>query len=329
MSIIIVTEKPTIARLLAPYARAHWPNEHLIVLSAMPYGNFTFSYPRGLSFQDYPRLAEPVIKMAPWSKWNPRLIDENGDLHPCAMTDAILQDAESVVCACDPDHTGAIAFATLVEQHFGAVDAREFPALVLNSVDAVSIQRAFASIGVFKDVFQKALGYGRAKRYFDWNWNVNALAILGATTRAVGVATDAPPLSKYSLQVLYLLDDSPLGFNINDLIGKMENWVGTGKHAGRVSLGSPASYVLILENLESAGLITPVIGDAKRAPFQITTLGRSLLAHLHKDCRDVDLPFRLNVWGSLGLAAAKESIDRYILTVFGKQSRFEKSTLIA
>lgn len=320
-TIIIVVEKPQMARNLAPHARAHWPTERIITLSVIPYGNITFAYPRGQALRDYPRLDQPVTKIASWDKLHPQSIDAEGKPSPCEMTDAIFQNAETIVSACDPDHTGALAFATLIESQFQSLDAREFPFLFLFSIDDESIKSAFSGMTGFKVTCRRLLEQGRVKRYFDWNWNANALVILGATARAVGVAQDAPPLSKYSLQLLYLLCDAPEGLRPIEIIFQMTNWRGTGRYvAGGVSLGSPVSFGQILENLLAARLISKTADKQKQC--QITPLGRTLLSKLHKDCRDADLPFRIQAWCELDYADAKPSIDRYLNTFFGKQKRF-------
>lgn len=324
--IIIVTEKPSVARILAPHARKQWPVDQIVMLSALPFGNCRFRYPRGLAWRDYPYLADFSYDLEPWDRWHPRMVHAQGTLQPCEVdiTDELFQGAETIVFACDPDHTGVTAFAVLVERHFGSLDVRSFPSLHLGSLDEASIAKEFANMGEFKSTFQTPLAYGRVKRYFDWNWNTNALAILGATARAVGVPAEAPPLSKYSLQLLYYLEKRGAPRSLGNVIHEMEHWTGTGKYTNETRLGSPASYAKITEDLFNAGLTFK--SSVLPRVYSITEQGRKLLAHLHKDCDDPDLPYRLETWGRQGPEAARDGMDRYLRTFFGKQKRFLKSS---
>jgi hypothetical protein len=337
MNIVIVSEKPSLSRAIAPIARGHWPADHITFVHAVPYGNFKFSYPRGLRMQDYPRVSEPVHALVSWASWKcrPLVLDAHGVITEVAMSVDHFTQADIIVYACDPDHTGAVAFDVLMAVVFGDDRAKTCPALRLCSLDEPSIRKAFAEMKPFGEACGRSLEYGLVKRYFEWNWNVNALAILGDAARRAGVPVDAPPLSKYSLQLLYALRDAaPMGDG--KVVSLMHHWPGTGRYTyekgeWRPRVGSPASVCQILENLVAAGLLerTPVVlvrplGERESKPtlLALSDRGRALLALLlHPDCEDLDLPFRLDAWCEQG-SAAKPAIDRYIKTFFGKQMRF-------
>ena len=242
----------------------------------------------------------------------------------------LFTQADLVVFACDPDHTGVTGFAVLMEQVFGDDRWSECPAIWLSSIDRDSIRRALSAIAPFGVVAAKPLEYGRVKRYFDWNWNTNSLAVFGATMRSVGIPSDAPPLSKYALQLLYALRGKAT-LSCGDIVGLMARWRGTGRYADEKStwrqrLGSAASHAAILDNLVSAGLLRVLQrGDSESDRLEVSPLGNALLQALHPDCEDPDLPFRLDAWCSAGQASLPP-IDKYIRTFFGKQTRFKPAT---
>lgn len=337
MNILIVSEKPSLSRAIAPVARSHWPADNITFVHAVPYGNFRFVYPRGLRMQDYPRVSEPVHGLVSWSRWacEPLVLDAAGLLTKVQMGEHHFTDADLIVYACDPDHTGAVAFDVLMAVVFGDDRAKDCPAMWLDALDELSIRRALARMAPFRQVAARSLEYGDMKRYFDWNWNVNALAVLGDAARRAGVPTEAPPLSKYSLQVLYALRDK-LPMAEGQIISLMTKWPGTGRYPyapgeWRPRVGSAASVAQIVQNLVDAGLLSQLLPAGWMGPLQeyrsppyrlaISDRGRALLALLHPDCEDLDLPFRLDAWCNQG-AAAKPAIERYIRTFFGKQLRF-------
>jgi hypothetical protein len=225
---------------------------------------------------------------------------------------------------------------------FGDDRARECPALLLcSSLDQPTVQKAFSELKPFGEACGRSLEYGYIKRYFDWNWNVNALAVLGDAARRAEVPSDAPPLSKYSLQLLYAMRKAaPMSeravFDLTDC------WPGTGRYTyteaqRRPRFGSMASRIQIVENLVVAGLLEQA-ATARSCPlgthelwpttFVLSARGQALLGLLHPDCEDADLPFRLDAWCDQG-PAAKPAIDRYIKTFFGKQLRFNATTLVS
>lgn len=329
MTIAIVAEKPSIAREIAPFARRHWPDEQIVTLCAIPYGpNYRMTYPRGLGWNDYPRLALPEIRLAPMgANWQPMLVDTQGRLSPCEVVPSFLERVSSVVNACDPDVAGTMAFALLMEDTFGAdaLRQRHFPSLRLVAIDEDSLTQAFANMGDFAHTCAEMLAYGRVKRYFDFNWNMNALVILGATARASGLPPNGPPLSKYAVQLLLWLSSQTQPLTQGRILDRMHRWEGTGRYNTRVEMGSAASRGQILEQMQANGLLhAAAAGDASpgHAAVQLTQRAHTLVALLHKDMRDADLPFRLDAWCQQGLSDARPAIDKYILTVFGKQKRF-------
>lgn len=326
MKILIVTEKPSMSRALAPHVRAHWPNDEIAFVNAVPFANLKFSYPRGGRLSDYPSVADPVYRLANMEKWvcPPFIMDAAGELTQVPMDLRYFKEADLIVQACDPDHRGAITFEGIMAQVFGDNRALNCPSLRLIALDDESIRKALSNLRPFGESSEASLAYGHVKDYFDFNFNVNALAVLGAVIRQTGAGGNAPPLSKFSLQLLYSLSDSQ-GMTAGQLVRLMSTWKGTGKYpyrpgAWNAQLGGVASRSQIIENLTAAGLLEVFATTPQQ--LRISARGLQLLESLHPDCRDLDLPFRIEAWGLQGLAAAKPSIDKYIRTFFGKQLRF-------
>lgn len=327
MQVTIIAEKPSQGRWLLPQAHKHWPGADITIVHAVPYGNIKFGYPRGLKYSEFPFLSEPVNRLRAWNDWccPPVLSRADGTSTPLAMSAELITQADIILGACDPDSTGALAFDIIMAEVFGDDRAATCPSLRLLSMDQKSIEKGFCDIRPFGESGAASLEWGYTKRYFDWNWNVNSQTVLGSVQRWLAVPENAPPMSKFALQLLYALKKLPpmTGGRLVQLM--QSNWQGTGrytykKNEWRPRLGSPASVMTIVENLQAAGFVREV--DSAHN-LKITELGLAYLAQLHPDCEDADLPFRLDEWCKHGLEVAKPAIDRYIRTVFGKQMRFK------
>jgi hypothetical protein len=326
LNILIVTEKPGVTRAIVPLVRKRWPMESIVFVHAMPFVNIRFSYPRGLKLHEFPVLSEPRDRLVSWEEWAcaPLVLAADGSLAQVPMSPELFTAADHIVCACDADPTGAVAFSVLMQRVFGDGRAIACPTLTLRSLDDASIEAAFGNLGEFGSVAGVNLAYGSIKRYFDWNWNVNSLAVLGETQRRAGVPDGAPAMSKYALQLLYgMRYERPR--TDGTVVSVMHHWQGTGRYKGqtgrwRPRLGSASSMAQMLENLLAAGLLDRIPVGGQNG-LVVSERGHTLLRLLHPDCEDPDLPFRLHAWCEEG-ASAKPAVDRYIRTVFGKQLRF-------
>lgn len=184
-------------------------------------------------------------------------------------------------------------------------------------LDAESVQRALDAPSSTADpLFRTWLNRGAAKRFFDYNFNINALALFGECLRKVGVNTEAYAygLSKYSLQLLYALKGASQ-LTETQFFCMMGRWPGTGRY-GISSLGSAASQSAILNGLIEAGLLNRSGGG-----IGLSGRGNDLLGLLHPDCQDQDLPARLDEWQSQW-PESRGKIERYLRTFFGKQLRY-------
>lgn len=318
-SIVLVLEKPVEAQRLAPITEKRWPNQRVLAVYTLYLGLYEFRYPRGLTFADAPYTGNPLWKKRKFDHYPPALVVElvNGEVQRTALDPAqTLINADAIWYGCDPDASGANAYQVLLTQCLGAESAAlERPAIFLDSLDESSIQQAFDSCTTTADPrFQIWLGRGEAKRFFDFNYNVNALLLFGDCLRRVGVNTENFGLSKYSLQLLYALKNA-VPCTDGQVIQMMDQWSGTGRY-GIVGLGSPASQSKIINGLVTAGLL-----EYAGRLLQLSSRGHTFLSHLHPDCQDMDLPGRMNEWQNQW-PASRGKIERYLRTFFGKQLRF-------
>lgn len=326
MNIVIVTEKPAVSRAVAPLARKYWPSGNITLINAMPYGNIQFCYPRGLKLSQYPLVTEPRYRLQHWGNWMhpPYVVSEDGTLTTCTMSAELFTTADCIVNACYADPAGVAVFDVLMNEVLGKGYADNCPSVDIVAMDSRSLEQAFANAKPYGEVCAGRRAAGLLKRYFDWNWNVNSLAVFGTVQRELGVPPTAPALSKYALQLLYGLRDRNR-MDDSDILKLMMYWPGTGKYPPPRGmdggLGGPASRAQIVENLRAAGyLARTAVGQ--RTMYGVTPLGRSLLSCLHPDCQDADLCFRLDAWCASAGDASTHAVDRYIRTVFGKQLRF-------
>lgn len=323
-SIVLVTEKPHVDRAILPIAQRLLGEHHVVyTIPTLYLGHFEFRYPRGLSRRDYPYVAEP--------KWKPR---EQGDFSVYRMDNGVvaktslafrdaLLGASEIAFACDPDPSGAIAFHTLLSEVLGAEAAgEERRAFQINSLDPASISQALMQAQSTRSPwFSALLAAGQCRRFFDYNFNTNALAILGDVLRTLGAGGPGVGISKYGLQLLYHLRTQGAQSD-SALASAMAQWQGTGRYDEETGLGSPASRWKIHENLLDAGLVVEGEGNGRSRMNRLSHQGERFLAALHPDCEDADLPFRIRQWGE-SWPASRPNVERYLRTFFGKAARFK------
>jgi hypothetical protein len=332
-TILILAEKPSYTEALAPSISAKWPDSRVIAHYINFGGPYRFRYPRGLAWSSYPRIQDQPTYHLTSELWVPPREIANGHTtkvkpgDPANDLKQAMLEADKIVYACEPDYAGAHAFHVAVSECLGAGVAgqQSYPAISLRGLDEHSIRSAVAALTQFPDDFRPLLSYATTKRYFDYNFNMNALVILGRTLTTAGVDSSKYQLSKYAVQVLFHLKRDG-GTSSNGLFVEMDDWHGTQKYAAKggsavhTRLGSIASIGNIVAGLQSAGLISD--SDSNRGKASLTAKGECLLGLLHPDCEDRDLPFRLATWCEAGLEQSKASIDRYLKTFFGRQKRF-------
>lgn len=281
-----------------------------------------YSYPRGLKFSNLPHIETPVYNIVSPKEPNNLIktihVDQHGNSNRVEINhEKLLQDADQIVFACNPDASGVSAFQTLLTDVLGqelAEQKRE--ALFITVRSYSSLKKCLDNpISTTDDWFKEKLSYGLAKRYFDFNFNTNAIIIFGDILRQNEIDTTNYFMSKFSLQVLFDLAENPSKMGL--YIAKMDSeWKGTGRYE-KGSIGSVSSYSEIVLGLIEKGLLNK---DEDKI-LKVSSTGLAFLSSLHPDCKDLDLPFRLAEWCD-SWPNSKPKIDRYIKTFFGKQKRF-------
>lgn len=191
--------------------------------------------------------------------------------------------------------------------------------VILTSLDKASIKNAWDQrIEVNKDFeeYQEDIKKENIKDYFDFNFNINSMGILGATLKLSGVDQNKFFLSKYTLQFLYKLQEIDKPRTEGELISVMNKWKGTGKYENNVGLGTEVSRSEIISSICNSGLLH-INGNQIVKTEKLDVL----LANLHKDCKDLDLPFRIHNWKEEDCMSAFSKINTYIEKFFGKQKR--------
>lgn len=193
--------------------------------------------------------------------------------------------------------------------------------LATNSHTSVAIYDGLCNAREINDLEDRAK-LSVIRRHFDYNYLLNARPIMGMTFQKAFGRQFEWPLTKNELQLLYYMRDGKLRSD-GDIIHTMSRWAGTGRYVTKGlrdydGMGNPASRATIIENLCAQGFLKRPKGKS----LSITEQGERLLAFLHPDCEDPDQVIRLCEWAQLPVAVAKEKIDRYIKTFFGKQKRF-------
>lgn len=318
-NILVVSEKPSVIRRIAPHVEQAWPGAKITFCSILSIVNPRMRYPRGLSWADYPYIGTPQYTISPIYECDPHK-NPTGNVEMTELSQHNLKKGfDQIVYACDPDHSGAVSFAIIFEGLLGEQvwTEYEFQSVVLSALDHQSIANAFRNLQPFPIHFENELAYGYAKRYLEWNWNTNSLAILGEVLRRAGAKPyggNNPFISKYGLQALYFIERNP-GHSIGGYFAAFDNWKGSGKYSVTRNFGSCVSRTAFFDQLIGMSLVER-ISDSQ---YTVSATGVRFLEMLHKDCHDPDLPSRINAWGKEGLEKSKASMDRYIRTFFGKQ----------
>lgn len=352
--IVIASEKPSITCELAPYLLRRYPGASTLVFNMGLGGPLRFSFPRGGEYSDYPKVSGPEYQYTPPAYTHAHSLAEYAEVErtnfrcnwnkPSLEAEALLsatQNAKRFVYVADPNSSSAHGYLRFL-QFAGVADGlAKTDAYIICSLVDETLDKTFNQGSTDESVEHLRLlaGQGEVKRYFEWNWNQNALVVMRPPLKATGVSADAV-ISKYELQLLYFLARNPEGpavpgaavpnerytqapvqpvsWTEGRLVQVMRKWTGSGKYA-QAFLGSSASRDTIIQHLYDKEYIARA-PETKRVG--VTRRGREFLNLLHPDCEDPDLPARLDIWMERGLEKSQAAIDRYIRTFFGKQIRF-------
>lgn len=340
MRVALICEKPSLAKYVI--------NELVFIEPEMDHSSFvvgwasefwhlnsSFIIPRGQSYQNFPMVREaeyrPVTFDARYFDSETRIPMRRGISARANMNYDSVIDTEDFTTSVKRADVVYVVFDSGSSAYHAQMRVLEW----LKSLDGNFVIKHFP----VKSVVSEALHHGLinaheikdlathahlslVRRHFDYNYLLNAYPIMGMTfERAFGTRLGWP-LSKHELQVLYFMRHGrPI--TDGDLFNAMQKWKGTGRYKTKAlhfynGIGSSASRYGIMETLKKMGFL-----DRKgKNSLVISPIGERLLQYLHPDCEDPDQVLRIYSWSLLPLDVAKEKVDRYIKTFFGKQKRF-------
>lgn len=310
--LIVFVDKPSVSRLIYQNIEKYYHDVDIYFIHLHPYMNPKFVYPKGIKYKQYPLVQEIRTKNDLNILQNKRIIREDNKilLADFIMTDIILDSCTEILYMGDPDYSSAIAFSLFVDNQYKDKSLPIIYSTKLYKLDSDSIDKSLTEIVLFDDGYKEIVNYGLVKKYFDYNWNLNSLVLLNSYYQKV-YNKEVAWISKYELQLLYFIKDNKLSESL--LIDRMSDWEGTGKYSEKMSLGSAASRCQMITNLIKNDLV-----KVEERVVQLTSDGLVFLNNLHKDVRDIDLPYRIHHWCLDGLHCSKPKIDKYIKTFFGK-----------
>lgn len=157
-------------------------------------------------------------------------------------------------------------------------------------------------------------------QYFKYNYRLNSIPVMRATSMKALGRDVANALSSDMLQILYRLREMS-GASYSEFSQALYRWRGTAETGSTVSIGwgqGKEKDDPSIDFLEAQGLA--MVAPDRRV--EITDDGLALLAAIHPDCCDADQAIRLSKWKMLDEAVARKKIDQYVKTFFGKQLRF-------
>jgi len=331
MRVLLLVEKPYMAKTLAPVAARRWPGASLQVVCVSPLGVFRPRLPRGLSWSDYPFLSpfeperfvlDPQALFQGW-EWS----TSQGELQKVWVRDEPqarqwFEQADVVVATYSNAHL--FQMEVVCQKLLGkSLETLALPVRVW-SLALPFLEEAFATADASNwEPARAALEVGRARHYFHHHFSVNSMAVLRKTAEGLS-SSPSPWVSKYQLQLIQAMANSPEKSE-GEWIREMDQWKGTGRYPALPNeplpgLGSIMSRAQVLSQLLDHGWCRMLEDGSRR--ISITPEGEEFVRRLHPDCWDPDLPFRLEQWAGEGLAKSQGAMDRYIRTFFGKQKRF-------
>lgn len=287
-----------------------------------------FRLPRGLKWSELPFVSEPAYRQITFTDARARIGVRElvGQTYPLVEAEAeqAFRDADVILALMDACYSSAHLALRFISDALGHFPKGRvlYPWIV--DLTESGQRRSLSEMRHFDEFALPLAMQGELRRYFDYNYVANSLPIIGAATRQAGLFGDSIP-SKNGLQLLYHMRESgPL--SDGKLVDRMSKWKGTGKYkpvSGQYfgGLGSPSSRAPIIDDMVRTRFIERSGNDRHNKVF-LTEEGNRFLELLHPDCQDPDLPFRLDKWSRLPEAEAKEKINRYIRTFFGKQKAF-------
>ena len=309
MRIVLIAEKPSFAKAVI--------DELLFVEPDMDHAEFTlgwasefynlntaFQFRRGEKYSSFPMTGEPEYKPMDFSG---RYMDSPRFFSSKKGLSARQTNKHSYAFEADIDNEEFAANVKLADMVYFAIDAgpsgyhtqmraREWLAhidgnfevkhLVTHNLTSREIHRRLIEADDLPDLEDRAK-LSVVKRYFDYNYLLNARPIMGMTFEKAFAKSFPWPLSKNELQLLYFVRNREPS-NDGVLIEAMSKWKGTGKYPARgvhefySGIGNPASRATIIENLVKQGFLeridrryTAISQQAGRSSISSTQTART------------------------------------------------------
>ncbi len=334
MRLAIVAEKPSLLDAFAPLLPEFFPDADFARTPIFfpIFGWYVgtanrFRLPRGIKRAELPFTSEPVYKpitsMTAKARIGVRKLGAPSFSMIESEADQALADADVILALVDAYYGGAHLAYRFINDALGHFPKGRVIYPWIIDLTENGMRKALSEMRCFDEFAMPIAMQGEIRRYFDFNYLCNALPMFGEAARLAGTWGSTVP-SKYGLQLLYdALDTGSL--SDGKRIERMTRWRGTGKYktsdtAFYDGLGSASSRNNIIEELVKAHYLRR--SGKNRINTELSEEGSSFLDLLHPDCRDADLPFRLDAWSLLPVPEARSKIDRYIRTFFGKQKAF-------
>jgi hypothetical protein len=317
---IVLVEKPSIARTVHATVSAHLRTSNLLYVVAGPYGvPLAFDYPSGLRWDQYPFIGEPQYRESSPGAWSALAADGFGELQRLTLDVATLSELP-VLRIAELDGSSIHAMWLVFEHLVRVGAAREsLGTLVLRGLAPSDIARAMKE-PIQADAHDALLEVGKFRRWFDFNFTVNATGLFGKALKVADVEALGLVHSKYLVPMLYAV--RTLGpMTDGHLVHALGRWAGTGRYAPSTArIGGPASVQPLMDRLLAAGLLEKVEGVGKDL-YAVSVAGSRFLAALHPDCDDPDFAFRYERAFGDDLPDVSKA-RKYLVTYFGRQKRF-------
>ena len=294
------------------------PHDEVSFIFVPPVGARVLDVPRDLPLSQVPVLSEPRWRLDSHLQTRTgRYFRRFPDLP------SSLKEADLLLCATDDDNGGSFNFVNLLRHHEIPFSDEIMRWRIRSKVEADLDRSLQEMVPITHPDVMAQVRAGEARRYFDYNYAINALPVLGVLLRRAGAPESANFVSKYGLQLIQhvVREDVPPSRE-GELIRLMTEWPGSGKY-GVCTMGSPMSHAKIVDDLLEAGLLESLecLQELRMArELEVTPIGRAFVASLHRGMRDPDLPHRLARWAD-DWPASKPSMDTYLKTMWGRQKR--------
>lgn len=237
-------------------------------------------------------------------------------------------NARKIICAVWPRPRDAFAFRNYT-RHFldDPKDRRHFERWYFEGLVHGHLVNQVRRPGTTEaQGFRDLVNRGEAKRFFEWNWALNAGWAYSPIFRDLGLTPEPSIFSKLSLQLLLDLAGSDEPTEEAAIYKRLwKGWTGNQKRKPVIDIfGSPLSRAPILRRLEAMGLIERSQRVSKEGTIELlgmSSLGHDLVARLHPDSRDPELPYKIAEWG-MKWPQSRPDMEAYLLRFFGRQQQF-------